>query len=236
MQRKWLPFLLALVGICACTRDKDEVTPSDEAVYQETVITYFKEIALGFEFGNASRVTRKWKNSLSIFVGGSQDPALRDELARIVAEINALATDGFTAQITADSSASNFYVFLGPSSRYVAMFPAQAANAVSNWGLFSVFFNANNELYRGYMYVDVMRANPTEQKHLLREELTQALGLARDSRRFPDSIFQEAWTTTTSYSKIDKELIQLLYHPQMQTGLDATTVEPVLRTILPPLL
>tara|TARA_B100001093_G_scaffold520464_1_gene616279 strand:+ start:7859 stop:8116 length:258 start_codon:yes stop_codon:yes gene_type:complete len=82
------------------------------------------------------------------------------------------------------------------------------------------------------MYVDINRANLAEQKHLLREELTQSLGLARDSQKYPESIFQSAWTTTTKYTSIDSDLIRLLYHPDMRIGLTKDQVDVVLKEIL----
>jgi hypothetical protein len=82
------------------------------------------------------------------------------------------------------------------------------------------------------MYVDIERANATEQKHLLREELTQALGLAKDSPLYMESIFQSRWTTTNEYAPIDRDLIRLLYHPEMLTGLNANQTEVVLTAIL----
>ena len=82
------------------------------------------------------------------------------------------------------------------------------------------------------MYVDIFRANIEAQKHLLREELTQSLGLARDSPEYTESIFQSSWTTTTEFAAIDKELIRLLYHPDMVIGLTANQVDDVLAEIL----
>ena len=82
------------------------------------------------------------------------------------------------------------------------------------------------------MYVDTDRANFIQAKHLLREEFTQSLGLARDSDKYLNSIFQSAWTETLLYSDLDKDLIRLLYHPKISTGLDATAVDGVLKEIL----
>ena len=82
------------------------------------------------------------------------------------------------------------------------------------------------------MYVDTYRTNITQAKHLLREEFTQSLGLARDSDKYLNSIFQSSWTETLSYTDLDKDLIRLLYHPKMSTGLDADAVDGVLSEIL----
>jgi hypothetical protein len=64
------------------------------------------------------------------------------------------------------------------------------------------------------MYVDVERTsfNYDAQKHLLREELTQSLGLLNDSWKYPESIFYQGWTTTTEFTEMDKRLIDLIYN------------------------
>lgn len=207
-------------------------TANTLTAYQQEVIRYFKDIALGFEFGNATRITRKWTSDLRVYVGGEANETLIDELERIKNEINELTSDDFSISIVNDSLQSNYYVFLGSADDYAAIYPSQANLVGSNWGLFSIFWNANNVLFNGHMYVDTERANVEEQKHLLREEFTQSLGLARDSNLYSGSIFQSAWTSTTEYLPIDRDVIRLLYHPQMQVGLDSSQVESVLETIL----
>ena len=131
-----------------------------------------------------------------------------------------------------DSLEMNYYIYLGSGEGYAEIYPSQAGLIQDNWGLFSVLWDNANYITRGNMYVDIERADDNEEKHLLREEITQSLGLARDSERYDDSIFQDAWTTTTSYSAIDRELIRLLYHPQMVAGLDPDATEERLRQII----
>ena len=200
--------------------------------YQRQVVAYFKEIALGFEFGGASAITRKWRAPMRVFVGGQQNEALRKELTTVVGEINALVTDGFSVELVADSSRSNYYVFLGTGERYGERYPSQSGLVEANWGLFSVFWNGQNEINRGHMYVDSERPDAEAQRHLLREEFTQSLGLARDASIYPLSIFLSDWSTTTTYADVDRDLIRLLYHPKMRIGLNENEVGPVLENIL----
>jgi hypothetical protein len=229
MVKKYLGFCIGLILLFSSCSDDDE--RGGLTAYDESVIDYFSEIALGFEFGGYEEVTRKWTSQMKIFVGGTKKPDLMNELQEIVTEINALATDGFKITIVTDTLQSNFYIFLGTGSRYSTIFPSQAGLVANNWGLFSVFWT-DNHLYQGFMYVDLIRANAVEQKHLLREELTQSLGLAKDSPLYPQSIFQSRFTETNEYAAIDKDLIRLLYHPNMQVGLTKAKVEEVLRNIL----
>ena len=210
-----------------------EINLSSFTAYELEVVDYFKNIALGFEFGNASQITRRWESDMRIFVGGTPSGTLTNELNQIVDELNALTSTSFSISIVDNEAQSNYFVFFGSADEYGTLYPDSRDLAQSNWGLFSIFWNGSNQLINGHMYVDINRASSLEQRHLLREELTQSLGLARDSERYTDSIFQQAFSTkTTSYAQIDEDLIRLLYHPDMRIGLNATSVEEVLKDII----
>ncbi|WP_162628067.1 DUF2927 domain-containing protein [Arcticibacterium luteifluviistationis] len=62
--------------------------------------------------------------------------------------------------------------------------------------------------------------------------MTQSLGLGKDSDLYLESLFQQSWTLTTNYALIDKELIRLLYHPEITSGLDSKEVTETLTNIL----
>jgi hypothetical protein len=229
MTKKYVVFYIGLLFLLSCS---DDDNAGNLTAYDRRVIDYFSEVALGFEFGGGEEITRKWATEMKIFVGGTKTPDLVNELQKIIGEINALSTDGFQMKIVTDTLESNFYIFLGSSSRYATLFPSQAGFVANNWGLFTVFWNPRNEFYQGHMYVDLLRADAVEEKHLLREELTQALGLAKDSPLYNESIFQSSFTRTNEYAEIDQDLIRLLYHPGMATGLTQRQVEVVLGDIL----
>lgn len=230
--KKYLPVIILIIfSLSSCSKDDEQVLPglSD---YDKDVIHYFKEIALGFEFGNRSEITRKWKENMKVFVGGEISKEMLGELKRIITEINLLSTDGFAMEVVEDSTQANYYIYLGSGKKYAEIYPYMSGYIESNWGLFNVAWQNETQLISGHMYVDIYKANQTAQRHLLREELTQSLGLAKDSYLYPESIFQSEWTTTTEYAKIDRDLIRLLYHPDMETGLNAVQVEDVLTRIL----
>ena len=227
---RYFIYTLILLICFSCSDDGELNIELDE--YDLEVISYFKDIALGFEYGTSSEITRKWCSDLKIFVGGDISNDLNVELNKIVNEIRSLATDNFSIQIVNDSSQSNYYIFLGSGEEYSKIFPSQVNYVDSNWGLFSVWWDESNCLNRGNMYVDIYRANNIGQKHLLREEFTQSLGLGKDSFKYPNSIFQSSWTQTINYLEIDKDVIRLLYHPKMKIGVDRYEVDNLLREIL----
>jgi len=227
--------LLVVAGVIifsACTKEEGFILP-EVSEYNQDVINYFKEVALGFEFGNASLVTRRWEKNMKIFVGGNPDSELLKELDRIIDEINVLSSTDFMIERVTDSIKSNYYVFFGSATDYKKIYPSQSDLVSSNLGLYSVYWKNSNEIHRGHMYVDITRASLQAQLHILREELTQSLGLGKDSDLYPESIFyQEFSTITNNFSQIDKDLIRLLYHPNLSVGLNDTQVEIVLKKIL----
>lgn len=224
--------LCIVILMSSCSKNDDILPEFILSEYETDLIDYFKDIALGFEFGITSNITRKWNSGMKVFIGGEPGFKLLAEFEKIRAEINELTTDGFNVTVVNDSLQSNYYIFFGSGTKYAEMFPEESNLVNSNWGLFYLLWNSQNQFYSGHMYVDIIRANSMEQKHLLREEFTQSLGLARDSQLYMESIFQSNWTTTIKYAPIDRDLIRLLYHPKMSVGLNEFEVDNALREIL----
>ena len=222
--------IIILLTFASCGSDPEPEFPD---TYRQDVITYFDHVALGFEFGDASEVTRKWNTDMKLFIGGKPPQYLRDELDRIITELNDLtAADGFNISITPDTTRCNAYAYFGTSTYFSEVYNAPPGDIRDNLGLFYVKYDNTNHFYSAIIFVDLERTTDNDvRKHLLREELTQSLGLARDSYEYPASIFQQAWTSVTDYAPIDRDLIRLLYNPGMSTGLDAEHVQPVLEQL-----
>jgi|TARA_B110000263_G_scaffold148027_1_gene128406 hypothetical protein len=64
--KKILIFVIVLF-ISSCNIDEELTIELNE--YDLEVISYFKEITLGFENGEASEITRKWDSTMKIFIG-----------------------------------------------------------------------------------------------------------------------------------------------------------------------
>ncbi len=231
----WIALPWISISFYSCSDQDTEPNPQPPdalTAYQRDVIDYFVDVALGFEFGNASRVTRKWKTEVKIFVGGVKTSEMLDELNQIISELEVL-TEHLSFSFTEDTLQSNYYIYFGSGDEFGKRFPPAQQHISTNWGLFYVYFNGASELYAAAMYVDIYRAHqPQVRKHLLREEFTQALGLARDSDKYPQSIFYGPWSTVTAYAPIDRDLIRLLYHPTMVTGLNEQAVRNLYKDLL----
>lgn len=218
--------------VTACSKNDEDVL-SEQDEYKLEIISYFKDVALGFENGRSSNVTRKWDSPMKVFIDGDPSQRVYDQIERTLNNINELATDGFSAEIINDINSSNCYFFFGTRSDFIEKFPDALGQIGSNYAIFNVWWN-DNVINRARIFIDINRPTLTQQESLVLEEITQSLGFGRDSPKYPSSIFYETLTDggfATAYSNIDKELVRLLYHPEMIVGLDRLQVDTLLRDI-----
>jgi len=248
---------LLLITTYSCNEDEEATQETSEklvdfvtekevslSAFDRLTISYFQDITLGFEFGNFTKITRKWTDDINIFVfGGGDVPELMGELLSVIDELNLLiAKSDVQINIVNNRNNANMFFFFESKFDFGQRFPSRKANLETSAGLFFVFRNdptSPNRITAADVYVDTSRGTVTNQRSLVREELTQALGLARDSDRFEDSIFFESTNDLTNrtnrnveYSRLDRSIIKLLYNPKVDLGLDADEVSKVLEEIL----
>jgi hypothetical protein len=175
--------------------------------HSQESIDYFNEITLGSEFGEGRETPFKRTFDVKIYVDGEKPQYLVDELNKIVRELNDLI-DPIDITIVNSRSQANTFVYFGSDQSFANRYPEiNEERLVDNWGLFQTFTDHAD------IFVDLYRTtDPEAHKHLLREELTQSLGLFNDSYKYPESIFYQGWTTTTEFTEMDKELIDMLYN------------------------
>lgn len=187
----------------------DSETPSKE--YTTDEVEYFEEITQSTEFGGKTNKITKWETDVNIFVVGQKSTVLMSELNRIVKELNGII-DPININIVNNRANANYIICFGSQYDYHKIDPTSKPYTNGNWGLFGVSCRGK-VITGGSMYVDVVRCNSLDgQKHLLREELTQSLGLFNDSYKYKNSIFQQEWTETTEYAPIDVTIIEMLYN------------------------
>jgi hypothetical protein len=176
-------------------------------VYSKETKEYFDEIAYGREFDEKSNSLYKWNTDVKIYVDGEKPEYLMSELRRVIIELNDII-DPIDIKIVSSKSQSNFVIYFGDHKTFGQKYNITPLEILEdNWGLFELYYGT------GVMYVDLQRNNnKVTQKHLLREELTQSLGLVNDSYKYPESIFYQGWTSTTEFAPIDRELIDMLYN------------------------
>lgn len=195
--------------------------------YGSEAINYFFEIALGTEYGAATPILRKWTGGMRVQTHGSPTIVDLDSLSVIVKELNDLISEVSTVRLQIVDTNPNVDIYFVPESQFLSIEPNVEPG---NWGFYWVWWDQSNTIIKARILIDAEKTTQKERQHLIREELTQSLGLARDSLRYPDSIFYQEWTTTTQYASIDRKVIKLLYERRLRTGMTKPEIEALLNT------
>jgi hypothetical protein len=218
-------FLLCLFSVCCLAYD--ETTPIPEQTqnsqrYSDKEIEYFTEIALGAEYGNNVQVIRRWNSDIRIKINGKPNEEDMESLNQVILDINSLIGDN--VYLTIVTTNQNIDINFVPLSDF------SVCNAESgNYGYFNCKWR-NNVIYECDICIATEDSLLQEERsHMIREELTQSLGLMRDSFRYNDSIFFEGWTQTLDYSEIDRKMIEILYLDDIRPGMSKVEVERILK-------
>jgi len=185
-------------------------------------LAYFEEIALGPEYGSARSVVRKWDRPLRIRLHGAPTASDREALAEVLHDLGSLIGPERLSLVESDG---NVDLWFAP----VASFSSLEPNYVpGNLGFYWVRWSGSGTIDRARILIASDQTTPVQRAHLVREELTQALGLLRDSDRYRESVFFGGWSETTRYAPIDEALVRMLYRPEVRPGMSRTEAISVL--------
>lgn len=202
--------------------------PSSDATastnFTQEQIDYFIEVALGSEFGQSNTAIRKWEGLVRIGVAGSPTAEDWATLQSVVEELNDL-TEGIDLQLTTENP--NIEMVFAPESEFRQYEPNYRPR---NLGFFWTWWTGS-VINRARILISSTEVTQEERSHLIREELTQSLGLMRDSARYSDSIFYQRWTSTTRYSDLDRAVIALLYSPEVRPGMTQEEVRVAINSV-----
>jgi hypothetical protein len=194
-------------------------SPAPPAEDRAQVKRWVMDVALGTEFpasGGPAEVVRRWTQPirLSVMRGGR---ASRKDLDDVVSVLDGLLRPrGLSMEIVGDGDrTAKLQVFYAPSAELGGIASANGFSYLAgNDGFFYTFWNAAFELDRVYVLLATDKLSGTTMRHFTFEEVTQALGLARDSAIFSDSIFFASGDDggkAQDLSELDRRLVTFLY-------------------------
>jgi len=190
--------------------------------YDQTALDYFRAIAGGAEFGGGGGRVHRWTGTLRIAVFGDPTPADRAALAEVVDDLNEIID---TVEIAVVESDPNVEMYFVPVDDFAAIEPSYVAG---NMGYVYIWWDGQGAVYSGRVLISTTGLTPDERAHLIREELTQGLGLLNDSWDYPESIFYQGWTDITEYAPLDRLVVEMLYRPELSVGMDIDDAVAVL--------
>ena len=198
------------------------------ALNSDAVENYFYEIALSQEFGSHDGTIKKWTSDINIYCDGEWNNELLRELDTIINDLTPLM-GSVKINVVKQKWAANFIAYIGSPTIYSTSIEPKTAPYISHSNaMFWVYWSGRKNIIKGSMWI-----KPTlpamKLKHVLREELTQSLGLMNDSFKYKNSIFYQGNSEVTSYSDIDKQIIKILYSnrisPSMSKGAVKQTIQ-----------
>ena len=193
----------------------------------EDVILYFEEVCLDAEIINSGnpRVLQKWVTPIAYTLHGDYTDEDLQVLASFAEWLNSL--DGFPGiQEAGSDETANLRIHFCSLEGMVTIMGEQFSGmdgAVTFWYM-------DDEIY------DATICYRTDLDQYLRnsvilEELYNGLGPIQDSTLRPDSVIAAEFSLPQALTDIDKLILQLLYHPQMQCGMDTEACESVIRQL-----
>ena len=191
--------------------------------FSQEEIDYFTEIALGAEFGDEVPVIKKWTDDLRIKIEGKPTEADLLIIANIIDDLNELISG---IKIKLVDKKETLTITFAPESDFTTIDP----NYVPiNYGFFWALWHDDNfVIYNASILVSSADITQKERSHLIREELTQSLGLMNDSDKYSDSVFYQEWTDATEFTVMDRAVIKLLYYKKIKPGMSKDQVLNVL--------
>ena len=192
--------------------------------YSEEELEYFLEIALGCEYGASQPIIHKWTNNIKIKINGTPTSEDLNSLNQVITELNSLISGISLDIVTNDQNIDIYFTIVDQFASILSSY------VPGNMGFFMAWWDSNEAIYRAKILIAVDGVNQQERSHLIREELTQSLGIMKDSYRYKDSIFYQGWTDTINYSPIDCKIISLLYDSRLRPGMTQEQVMSALVT------
>lgn len=206
---------LGAPGSAASQQPTASPPPAPKPKIDKAALNYFFKIALGAEYGDDNRVVTRWtKPVVTVRVNGKPGTAAGDCLTRVVSDFNKLTATTDLELTTA--ATADIRLYFAPVSRFKALEPDYVPG---NDGFFHVEWTGDHTITNATVLIRTTGITNRIRCHLIREELTQSMGLMRDANDHPTSVFYGRYSATpVRYSALDEKLIKLLYGGAIQPG------------------
>ena len=218
-------FCFIIISFTGCVDAETSRVGSNERrqdSFSQSELEYFYEIALGAEYGESGNVIHKWIDDIGIKIKGRPTDRDIEAINEVISELNYII-DSIKLDIVVWDP--DIEIYFDSVDRFSSIEPNYIQG---NTGFFWTWWDDSGALYRARILIATGRINQKERSHLIREELTQSLGMMNDSYKYKNSIFYQDWTDTGSYSDMDRAVIRILYDPRIKLGMTMDEVDDVI--------
>lgn len=214
--------LISFTGCIEADTGRGNFDERRQNSFSQSELEYFYEIALGAEYGESGNVIHKWADDIGIKLKGRPTDRDIETINEVISELNYIIY-GIKLDIVVWDP--DIEIYFDSVDRFSSIEPNYIQG---NTGFFWTWWDDSGALYRARILIATGGINQKERSHLIREELTQSLGMMNDSYEYKDSIFYQDWTDTGSYSDMDRAVIRILYDPRIKLGMTMDEVDDVI--------
>ena len=201
-----------------------------DGVDVEDVLHYFNEVVLDSEFSNGgnSKLVQKWAWPIDYWIGGTPTDVDLEVFDSFVEILNAI--EGFPGFVKVEQEwQADLRFYFCDSEELGNRMGGDFANGGYD-GAVTFWYNGYNELTSEIICV----RNDIDQQirnSVILEELYNGLGPVQDTILRQDSIIYQYGSDVQELSVMDLLILKLLYHPDMECGMNIDECEAVIRAL-----
>lgn len=192
--------------------------PAHAQRLDKEVVRFVGEVSIDAEYTGNNHVLMRWARPARLSLFDADDRQTEIVTAAVDKINNALAVTDMNIEMGAphDDNAT-LKVYFAPLRQLPEIAQTEDFPYVEgNWGYFYVRWNRKFEIESAVVMLASDKLRGARLKHFALEEITQALGLPGDSKRFKNSVFYEDQSerengTATEFSSLDAKLLRFIY-------------------------
>jgi hypothetical protein len=155
---------------------------------QEQIKSYFNEIAYSGEFGTGCNCLTKWDTDVKLFLDGYYSTQDLQTVENVISDLNNILTK-IQIRIVTEKSKSNSILYFGTYVTFNEKYLSFQDDYSFVDGMAVIYPSSIPGLIDNTKILISQNIKGVKRKHVILEEITQSLGLANDSMKYPDSIF-----------------------------------------------
>lgn len=197
----------------------------------QQILEYFEEVVLDMEYNDGPgdiSLVQKWKEPIYYRIYGEATAADLAVLHPLFAQLNEIL--GFPGIYAAgDAEAHNLTISFLDQESFRNAFSSRLNGEDAYGAAYFWYYTATNEIYTaeiGYR-TDI---DQVTRSSILVEEIINVLGIS-DTQLRPDSIVYQYSNDNTVPSDVDWLMVKLLYHSQIDCGMEVTACSAVIEEL-----
>ena len=224
--RSALCLLLCLLALTPAARAASAFKPKNALEGKRQALELLAVSGFQSEYGKgeAGQNLTRWQKPIRIWVGGTPTGKDLNELDSFLMQLS-FRVPGLPAisrvKTEEEANIRIYFVKYQNMPRYVQNFQS------GSWGFFSYYEN-KGVIYKADIAIARDKASQNARYHILKEELTGALGLPNDHLVYTDSILYQKYTVTRQLSEVDWLMLNMLYSPVTRPGMTWSEAEDAL--------